>query len=151
MFSDRLWILKAATALGLLALLCGQSHLQLAERSPQVELVALSPDSFRGHVFHLAGQRVVAADARSFQIGTSVGPLRLLTPTPPPVESYVTINARAVGIRTLEVVDLFVHSGYAWKRPLNYGISILTVIGYLWLVRRRFRWQPQNGVIRGRY
>jgi hypothetical protein len=151
MFSDRLWILKAAATLGLLALLFTYSHRKLADRFPPVELVALSPDSFRGHVFHLAGHRVVAADARSFQIGTSVGPFRLLTPTPPPVESYVTLNARPVGVRTLEVVDLIVHSGYGWKRPLNYGISILTVIGYLWLVRRRFRWQPQNGLIRGRY
>jgi hypothetical protein len=151
MFSDRLWILKAAAALGLLALLCTTSHRKISERFPQFELVALSPDSFRGHVFHLSGQRVVAADARSFQIGTSVGPMRLLTPTPPPVDSYVTFNARAVGIRTLEVVELFVHSGYGWKRPLNYGISIVTVIGYLWLVRRRFRWRPEDGVIRGRY
>jgi hypothetical protein len=150
MFSDRLWILKAATALGLLALLCTYSHRKLSDRFPQVELLALS-DSLRGHVFHLAGHRVLAADARSFQIATSVGPMRLLTPTPPPVESYVTCNARAVGIRTLEVVDLFVHSGYGWKRPLNYGISVLTVIGYLWLVRRRFRWQPEEGVLRSRY
>lgn len=151
MFSDRLWILKAAAALGLLSLLCTVSHRKLSARFPQVERVALDPDALRGRVFHLQGQQVRSADAQGFEVGTSVGPLRLLTPTPPPAGSFVTVNARAVGLRTLEVVEMNVHSGYRWKRPLNYAISILTVIGYLWLVRRRFRWQPEDGVIRSRY
>jgi hypothetical protein len=151
MFSDRLWILKAAAALGLLSLLCNVVHRDLAARFPQVEKVALHPESLRGHVFHLSGQRVQIADGQGFQIATQVGPIRLLTPTPPPAGAYVTVNARAVGVRTLEVVDMSVHSGYGWKRPLNYAVSILTVIGYLWLIRRRFRWRPEDGVIRSRY
>ena len=151
MFSDRLWIVKAAAALGLLSLLCTVSHRLVTARYPQVEKVALNPDPFRDHVFHLSGQRVQAADAGRFQLGSEVGPLWFLTPTPPPVGAFVTLNARPVGVRTLQVVAMSVHTGYGWKRPLNYGISILTVIGYLWLVRGRFRWRPQDGVFRSRY
>ena len=151
MFSDRLWILKAAAALGLVSLVCTVSHREISARFPQVEKVALHPDRLQSHVFHLSAQRVQAADAQGFQIGTGVGPMRLLTATPPPVGSFVTVNARPVGLRTLEVIDMSVHTGYSWKRPLNYAVSILTVIGYLWLVRRRFRWRPEDGVIRSRY
>jgi len=151
MFSDRLWIVKAAAALGLLSLLCTYSHRLISSRYPQVEKVALNPEPLRDHVFHLSGQRVQAAAADRFQLASEVGPLWFLTPTPPPAGAFVTVNARPVGVRTLQVVDMSVHSGYGWKRPLNYGISILTVIVYLWLVRRRFRWRPEDGVIRGRY
>ena len=150
-FSDRLWLLKAAAAVGLLSLVCNISHRDISVRYPPVERVALSWDSLRDRTFHLTAQRVQAADPQGFQVGSQVGPIRLLTDTPPPVGSFVTFNARPVGPRTLQVLDLDVHSGYTWKRPLNYVISILTVLGYLWLIRRRFRWQPQAGFIRGRY
>jgi hypothetical protein len=151
MFSDRLWLLKAAAAVGLLSLVCTLSHQDITVRFPPVERVALSWEALRDHTFHLTGQRVFAADAQGFQIGTQVGPLRLLTDTPPPVGSYVTFNARPVAPRTLQILAMDVHSGYTWKRPLNYIISILTVLGYFWLVRRRFSWAPEQGFIRGKY
>ena len=150
-FSDRVWLLKAAAALGLLGLLFGSTHRDISVRYPPLERVALSHESLRDHVFHLTGYRVQAADVEGFQIGTNVGPMRFRTSTPPPAGSYVTVKARPIGPRTLEVLDLVVLPGYGWKRPFNYVISVLTVIGYLWLVRRRFRWQPEQGVFRSRY
>jgi hypothetical protein len=150
-FSDRGWLLKAAAALGLLGLLFGSTHRDISVRYPPLERVALSHESLRNHVFHLTGRRVQAADADGFQIGTDVGPMHFRTSTPPAAGSYVSVNARPIGPRTLEVLDLAVLPGYGWKRPFIYAISILTVIGYLWLVRRRFRWQPERGLFRSRY
>jgi hypothetical protein len=151
MFSDRLWLLKAAAALGLFSLLCTVAHRDLERRSPSSDRIPLKYREWHGRVFHLTAKDVVAADAESFQIATRVGPLRILTPTPPPVDSVVTFHARVLGPRTLEVIDLVVHRGYGWKRPLNYVVSILTVIGFLWLVRRRFTWRPEQGFFRSRY
>jgi hypothetical protein len=151
MFSDRLWLLKAAAAVGLLSLVCTLSHQDITSRQPPMERVALSWEALRDRTFHQTAQRVLAADDRSFQLNTLVGPMRLLTDSPPPAGSYVTFKARPVGPRTLQVLALDVHSGYEWKRPLNYIVSILTVLGYLWLVRRRFKWNPEQGFFRGRY
>jgi len=151
MFSDRHWLLKAAAAVGLLSLACNLSHQDIPVRAPAIERLALSWEAFRDRTFHETARRVQAADAHGFQFGTQVGPMRLLTETPPPVGSFVSFTAWRVGPRTLQVVALDVHTGYTWKRPLNYVISILTLIVYLWLVRRRFRWEPQAGFIRSRY
>jgi hypothetical protein len=63
----------------------------------------------------------------------------------------VTVVARPAGHRTVEALRLQVNEGFAWKRPLNYAVSVLVVIGYLWLVRRRFRWRIEEGVLRGKY
>ena len=151
MFSDRLWLLKAAAAVGLLSLVCTVSHQDITLRQPPVERVALSWEALRDRTFHNIAERVLAADDRSFQFKTQVGPMRILTDSPPPVGSYVSFNARPVGPRTLQALALDVHSGYTWKRPLNYVISILTLLGYLWLIRKRFSWKPEQGFFRGRY
>jgi len=151
MFSDRLWLLKAAAAVGLLSLVCNLSHQDITRRQPPMERLAISWEDHREKTFHQTAQRVQAADGQGFQIATTVGPMRLLTNMPPPVGSFVTFNARPVGPRTLQILALDVHSGYAWKRPLNYVISILTVLGFLWLIRARFRWRPEAGFIRSRY
>ena len=151
LFSDRLWLLKAAAALGLLSLLCTKVHGAISDRFPPLERYALWHDSYRDRFVHLTGERVIASDGGGFEIKTKVGPMRLLTSTPPPVGSFVSCNARAVGPRTFRVLQLDVHSGYAWKRPLNYAISVLTVIVFLWLIRGRFRWQPEQGFFRSRY
>lgn len=151
MFSDRLWILKAAAALGLLAGLCTWTRRDLSARHPDIERVALHGDALRHHTFHLWAKQVLAADASGFQVDTYVGPMRIATATPPPVGAFVSIAARPTGPRTLEAVNLNVHSGYVWKRTANYALSVLTVLAYLWIIRRRFRWRIHEGVFRGRY
>jgi hypothetical protein len=151
MFTDRLWVLKGAAALALLGWLCTQSRRVLSELHPEVEQVALFTDSLRGKTIHLWAKYVTASDAAGFQIDTYVGPMRVLTSQPPPVGSFVSAQARPIGPRTLEALSLHINEGFEWKRPLNYGISILTVVVYLWLVRRRFRWRIEEGVFRSRY
>ena len=151
MFSDRWWILKAAATLGLLALLFNYSRDSILRREPDVERTALDWRPFRDHVFHLAAKKVLSADATGFEIGTKVGSMRIQTATPPPVGVYVRVNARPVGPRTLEPVALEVLTGYDWKRPLNYVVSVVTLLAYLWLIRKRFRWTPETGVFRSRY
>ena len=150
MFSDRLWLVKAAVALGLLSGLCTLVHRDFSVRYLPVERVALFQDSLRGRAFHLTAQKVVAADPEGFGIESKVGRIRFLTSAPPPIGEFVTINARAVGPRTLAIDDVVVLSGYRWKRPLNYGISILTLIVYLWLIRKRFAWRIHEGVLRSK-
>jgi hypothetical protein len=151
MFSDRWWILKAAVAVGLLALLLTDTRRTLGGRHPEIEHVVLNWPPYRDHTFHLAAKQVRAADAGGFTISTRVGPMQVRTPTPPAVGEYVTLNVRPVGPRTLEIVQMAVLQGYVWKRPLNYGVSIVTLVAFLWLVRRRFRWRIQDGVFRSRY
>jgi hypothetical protein len=151
MFSDRLWILKAAAALGLLSAVFTIGHLKLEEQYPPIERVALFSGHLRGRVLHRSSDRVLDSDPQGFRVDTRVGPMRFLTSTPPAPGEFVSMNVRVIGPRTLEVIDLTPLPGYSWKRPLNYGVSILTLLVYLWLVRGRFRWKPQNGVFRGRY
>src|SRR5262245_6137404 len=101
-FTDRLWIVKAAAALGLLAWLFTTSHRQLSDINPPTEKFALCPESMRGKMFHLTGYRVHGREPEGFSINTEVGPVLLRTSTPPPVGAYVTFNARAVAPRILE-------------------------------------------------
>ena len=97
MFSDRWWIVKAAVALGLLAWLCQDTHRRLAALYPDVERVALFSDSLRGLKVHLWARQVQKADAAGFEINTKVGPMKVLTATPPRVGEHVSIVAQPVG------------------------------------------------------
>jgi len=151
MFSDRGWLLKAAAALGLLAVVLTVSRRRIAVEYPRIEQMAFYNDSFRDRRVLLWGYQVRALEAAGFQIDSAVGPMHVLWTQPVAVGDYVTVVARPAGHRTVEAVRLQVNEGFAWKRPLNYLISVLVLIGYLWLVRRRFRWRIQDGVLRGKY
>jgi hypothetical protein len=151
MFSDRGWLLKAAAALGLLALVLTQSRRLIAKAYPRIEQMAFFTESDRDRKVFLWGYKVRAVEAAGFQIDSAVGPMHVLSTQAVAVGDYVTIVARPAGYRTVEALRLQVNVGFAWKRPLNYAISVLVLIGYLWLVRRRFRWRIQDGVLRGKY
>jgi len=151
MFSDRGWLLKAAAALGLLALVLAHSRRRISIEFPRIEQMAFFNESLRDHSVYLWGYQVRAVEATGFQINTGVGPMHVLSTHPVSVGEYVTVIARPVGHRTVEARRLQVNEGFVWKRPLNYAVSVVVLIGYLWLVRRRFRWRIQDGVLRGKY
>lgn len=151
MFSNRFWLLKAAVVLLLFAALGTASHRLLERLHPQVEQIAVFREDLRDKTIILWGRKVLTADAAGFEINTRVGPIRVLTPTPPPVGVYISTIARPTGTRTLTASSVQINAGWAWKRPLNYVLSILVVIGYVWSIRRLFRWRIGDGVLRGRY
>jgi len=151
MFSDRWWIAKAAAALLLLAGLCRLADRRLREIHPDVERVALFTEDLRGKTVILWGRKILSRDDSGFEVDTKVGPVRVLAADPPPAGEVISAVARPTGIRTLAATSLQINAGWSWKRPLNYLISIVTVLAYLWIVRGRFRWRIEEGVIRSRY
>lgn len=151
MFSDRGWILKAAGALLLFSLVCTRSQELLDEFHPEVERVAMFTDDLRSKTIGLLGKKVLRSDPEGFEIGSRVGPIRVLFPHPPSEGEYVSLIGRPVGPRTLETSALQRNAGWGWKRPLNYVVSVLVVIAYGWSVRDRFRWRIPEGVFRGRF
>jgi hypothetical protein len=151
MFTDRWWLLKAASALLLFAVHSAASGELLRELSPELERAVFFTEDLRNKTFTFWGRKVLAADAAGFEVGSRLGPIRVLTPHPPPVGAYVSAVTRPTGYRTLTASSVQVNAGFAWKRPLNYALSILVVIGYLWSVRHHFRWRIQDGVFRGKY
>jgi hypothetical protein len=151
MFSDRWWIAKAAAAILLLAGLCRRSDRVLHEIHPDVERVALFTDDLRDKTVILWGRKVLSRDATGFEIDTRVGPVRILAAEPPPAGEYISAVTRPVARRTLQATTLQINAGWNWKRPLNYAISVLTLLAYLWIVRGRFRWRIEEGVFRSRY
>jgi hypothetical protein len=151
MFSDRGWLIKVAATLGLLALVLNVSRRRINIEYPHIERMAFFDESMRDRRVFLWGYKVRALDATGFQINTWVGPMHVLSAHPVAVGDYVTVIARPAGHRSVEALRLQVNEGFGWKRPLNYAVSVLVLIGYLWLVRRRFRWRIQDGVLRGKY
>jgi hypothetical protein len=151
MFSDRWWIAKAAVALLLLAGLCARADRTLREIHPDVEQAAFFTDELRNKTIIVWGRKVLSRDAAGFEIDTKVGPVRVLTPEPPPLGEVISAVTRPTGPRTLTATSLQINAGWAWKRPLNYILSVLTVLAYLWIVRGRFRWRIEEGVFRSRY
>ena len=151
MFTDRWWILKAASALLLFAVVSARSSDVVDELHPELERVVLFTEDLRSKTFTFWGRKVLTADAAGFEIGSKLGPIRVLTSNPPPVGAYASAVARASGPRTLTASAIQINAGFEWKRPLNYGLSILVVLGYLWSVRRLFRWRIEDGVFRGKY
>jgi hypothetical protein len=151
MFSDRLWIVKLVVAGALLALLCLHARKALEERQPEIEKVALFSDRLRDRTLYVSNNQVIGVDSTGLQIETRVGPMHLRTTERTPVGSIISALVRPVGPREMEVLRFKVNEGFHWKRALNYGVSVLTAVAYLWLIRRRFRWNPAVGVFRSRY
>lgn len=151
MFTDRWWFAKLAAALLLFAALSSVSGNLIEDLHPIAERTALSWDEVKDKTILVLGKKVESADAEGFTYQSAVGPLRVLTPTPPPVGEFVSAVTRPVGPRTLRASFVQINAGWAWKRPLNYAISILVLLAYLFHHRRLFRWPAAGGVLRGRY
>jgi len=133
MFSDRFWALKVALAAAAFAGLCRWSDVRLREPSPVVTLSA---------------NRVTASDPDWVEVLTSDGPIRVLGQCSPAARpgDILSATGTVIGPRQIQAIRLRVHTGYAWKRPLNYAVSILTLILFVaWaapLFRGRFHGVP---------
>lgn len=152
LFSDRLWALKLGGALALFGYLCHRSATEISELQPDIEAGAIQSDRLRGLTIRAWAYKVLAITGDGFDIQTSVGPFHVTSSTPPPrVGGYVSILGEFVEPRHLVARRVQDNPGYLWKRGLNYGLSSLTVVVFLWMVRRRFRWRPWEGMFRSRY
>ena len=152
-FSDRFWLIKVAIALAAFSYLCRLARNDYADLTPEVERVPAFFDTqeLRGRIVQVAVERIVTVRDDGFDVDTEVGPFHVLSTNPPPNGSLVTLRARVVGPRTLEAIAWRKHEAYRLKRIGLYGVSIASVVGFAWLVRRRFRWNPERGLFRSRY
>lgn len=127
MFSDRFRWIKAALALAAFAGLCVHADAEIARLEPPLETVS---DSLRGRTVTGASKRVVASAPDWIEVSTSSGPLRVRGQTSPGARpgDTVTFFGEVVGPREVRPDRLRLNPGHAWKRPLNYVVSILTLL-----------------------
>lgn len=151
MLSDRFWFLKLALAAGLFAFLCRWAQSDISSVEPDVETALYDFEHVRGKPVYMWAKQVLTKQEGRFTVGTRVGPFEVLSPLQPQVGDHVIVVGRITGPRTVTAHGARVMDGYLWKRPLNYGLSAVTLVVYLWLIRRRFRWTPERGLFRGRF
>ena len=152
LFSDGGWPLKLGIALGLFALLCNRAHREIGELHPRIESGAVGMEGVRGRILHAWAKRVLGAGGDGFDVDTDVGPFHVTWPhsRPEPGE-FVTFTGTIVEPRHVVASAVQINTGYYWKRGLNYALSSVTVLAFLWVVRKRFRWRPSAGLFRSRY
>lgn len=152
LFSDRGWVLKLAGAALLFAGLC-HLHLSAMNRVHASDAAVDHPaPADLGKQLRLWGSSVSAVDPFGFRVETESGPLSIRTGHPPALRpgDIVGFSARLTGPRLLHAEEYGVIHGYAWKRPLNYAVSIAVVLLVLARVRGRFRGRPSSGLFQGR-
>ena len=152
LFSDRLWTLKLGLALVIFSLLCHWAEQDLGEIHPKIEAGALDLPELQGKSVHVGAHTVLAVTMDGFEVESNVGPFHVSSTTPAPqVGDSVSFVGRFAGPRRVVASAVHVEEGYLWKRGLNYGISSLTVLLFLWIVKKRFRWRLSEGLFRSRY
>mgnify|MGYP001612325226 CR=1 FL=1 len=150
MFSDRFWSAKAGLAIGVFAILCWKSERDFKEIFPDVEGVILKPEAFAKATIHLWARPVLSTADDGFFIQTKGGPFHVTGPLRPSVGDYVSLVGRVTGSRRLEASKARIQEGYLWKRPLTYAVSAAVLAAFLWLARRRFRWDLAQGLFRSK-
>jgi hypothetical protein len=150
LFSDRLWGLKLALAVAAFAVLGHHARGRMRERYPHIAGVSVYGDSLRGKTVSVQALTVVGHAPDGFDLDTSVGPMRIVSDGRPPVGEAVSVVGRVLGNRRIEAVRIQANEGWAWKRPLNYSVSVATLLVFLWLVRDRFRLRLADGLFRSR-
>jgi len=150
LFSDRLWTVKLAVALALLAALCHRARRDYERDYPSYRRVPVYSARLKDRTVSLWAKTVTATAPDGFDIATDVGPFHVISPQRPPVGERVSLVGRVAGPRTLEALAVQPNEGVAWKRPVNYIVSILAAaLFFLWM-SRRFRWPLSTGLFRSR-
>ena len=152
MFSDRFWGIKVALAAAAFAALCQGSDRLLLEDS-HVESRALRSDTLLGRPVHLSAKTVTASDPDGVEVLTSDGPIRVVGQSSPAARPGDVLSATGtvIGPRQVRATRLRVHTGYAWKRPLNYAVSILTLIVFAVWAAPLFRGRFHDLLLRSRH
>ena len=138
MFSARFRGLKALAALLAFAGLAHAARRQVPEVDPPIEALPLRFDRLQGRPIHVAAKTVTASGPDWVEVKTASGPIRVLGQSSPPAKAGDVLSAtgRAEGPRLVRGERLRTHPGFAWKRPLNYAVSVLTFgIFLLWAAR----------------
>jgi len=154
LFSDRGWLVKLGLALAILSLLCARARWEVAAITPSVEDGVLDFGHARDKAMMAWTIRVQAVSPEGFDAVSTAGPLHISThglkPVPAPGQ-LVSVAGRFVEARRIEATLIRLEDGYALNRGLNYGLSSLTVLGFLFLARKRFRVRLREGLFRSRY
>lgn len=153
LFSDRGWAVKLLLAVLLFAGLC-QAHRQaMIRRHPQERAIYFPAPADIGGEVRRWGVPVTRVESDGFQVDLHGSPVTLrggegLPPVRP--GDRVAFSARLVGPSVLRAEEVAVIQGHAWKRALNYAVS-LAVLGFVvWRSRRLFRARPRAGLFQGR-
>ena len=151
MFSDRFWLLKVTLAFGVFVLLYRAAERDFYELTPDVERTTYEAGRLEGKQVYLWAKRVVQVHDDGFTFQSKAGTIRAKSPLRTQVGDRIHAVAQVVGPKLVETKRARLMEGYAWKRGLNYGLSALCVLVYLFLIRKRFSWNPQAGLFRSRY
>jgi len=154
LFSDRAWLLKLVVAIGLLSFLCDRGRAAVAELHPSIQEAVLNFEKFRGKLLLTWAQRVLSITPSGFDLETRAGIIHVVSPPGQPVPvpgQKVTIAGRLTEPRRLEASLVRLEDAYELNRGLNYALSSVTVLGFLYLIRRRFRVRLREGLFRSRY
>ena len=153
MFSDRLRWLKAALAAAAFVALCRQAKIDTDRAEPSLQRMPTSFDTLRGRRIAASTRRVAAADPDWIEIHSEAGPIRILGQTSPAARpgDVVSTVGEIVGPREIRPDRLRLHPGYAWKRPLNYAVSLLVLVAFLAWAIRRFQLRLPLPLFRSRY
>jgi hypothetical protein len=152
LFSDRLWIVKLGLAVGLFAFLCRRSEEEISDLVPEIEVAVAETTTHLKKPVHVWAHEVLAVSSDGFDVRTKAGPVHVVSSFPPPKPGdYVTFAGQIDAPKRVVASAVRIENGYLWKRGLNYGISSLTVLVFLWFARRTFRWKMSTGLFRSRY
>lgn len=152
LFSDRGWGFKLVATAGLFAVLCQTHSAAMGRMRPSEAAIDHPSSSHLGQLVRRWGLAVTGVDDTGFRVDLDSGPVYVRTSGPPGVRpgDVVGFSARLTGPRLLRAEEVAAIHGYAWKRPLNYAVSLAVLVFVLWRVRGRFRGRPSDGLFRGR-
>jgi hypothetical protein len=150
LFGDRFRLVKHALALFLFVGLCTWTNARLGPIHPPMGGVPIYGDIWRDKIIAPQGYLVVAHTPDGFDLESKGGTIRILTAERPPVGEHVSLVGRIAGNGRIEALRIQVNEGWRWKRPLNYGVSVLVLLVFLWLIRDRFRIRLAEGLFRSR-
>ncbi len=150
-FSDRFRLLKMGSGAFVFVLLCQHARSQFGALHPDLSRVTVFGESLKGMTIHAQARLVVGHAPDGFDLETRAGPVRILSPERPRVGEFVSFTGRVAGERRIEAAGVQVNEGWAWKRAVNYAVSVATVLVFLWLIRGQFRTSLSEGLFRSRF
>lgn len=154
LFSDRAWTLKLALTVVILSILCSRARREIPDVLPSVEDGILAYERTRGKPILTWATTVISVSGEGFEVDSKAGRFQVTPvvrqPLPLPGQ-LVTLGGRFVEPRRFEATTVRIEDGFGLKRGLNYALSSVTVLVFLFLVRRRFRIRLREGLFRSRY
>ncbi|MBI4565307.1 MAG: hypothetical protein HY716_11500 [Planctomycetes bacterium] len=134
------WVL----AIGGFTALCADAAIRLPERYPGIQRCVRQPHRYQGSDVLILPSTVLESSESHFVLDVRGLRVRVDSTLQPSPGDHVMVRGDFHDAASVKATAVRMVPGYTFRRAGVYAVSVLALIAFAWIFRRRFEWRREG-------